>query len=59
MDKLQTIMLKMDQTIEGRRVLRQLEAKRFILSLPEDFSEVFKMAAEAGMQKQGQVNAPN
>lgn len=49
LEKLQIALLKMDQTVEGRRVLKQLEVKRFAPSSPADFSVVLEMAETAGL----------
>ena len=52
-DKLRQALLKMDQTVDGRRVLKQMEASRFVLSEPASFSGVFQMIEDAGLPKPG------
>ena len=47
--RIQTALLNMDQNVDGYRVLKQLEARRFISSSPSDFSIVVDMAEEAGL----------
>ncbi len=49
MVKIQTALLNMDQNVAGYRILKKLDAKRFISSSPADFSIVFDMAEEAGL----------
>lgn len=49
MEKLRISLFKMDQTVEGHRVLRTLEANRFTPSGPGDFSVVSELFEEAGL----------
>lgn len=44
MEKIRTSLLNMGQDVEGHRVLKQLKARRFILSNPDDFAAVSEMA---------------
>jgi phosphonate transport system substrate-binding protein len=50
LDKLRTSLLNMDQTIEGHNVLKQLAARRFVRSDPDDFAVIEEMAEDAGMK---------
>lgn len=56
LEKLRDSLLKMDKTVEGRRVLRQLKASRFIPSDPASFSQVFKMIEDAGLPRPGSAD---
>lgn len=57
MDKLRASLLKMDQTVEGHRVLRLMEAKRFTLTGPDDFTIVSELLQEAGLHEKGSDNS--
>ena len=46
-DKLTSVLLHMDKTAEGRKVLQQFGALRFVKSSKEDFSIIEKMAQAA------------
>lgn len=47
--KLRTSLLNMGQTVEGHKVLKQLEARSFVLSSSDDFAVVSEMAEDAGV----------
>ncbi len=47
LDKLQNILLNMDQNIQGYNVLKQIAAKRFVRGNSDDFSVVFELAEDA------------
>lgn len=49
LEKLRTSLLNMGQTVEGYKVLKQLGARSFVLSGPDDFDVVSEMAEEAGV----------
>lgn len=49
LEKLRTSLFNMGQTVEGHKVLKQLQARRFIPSGPDDFAVVSEMAEEAGV----------
>lgn len=49
LEKLRTSLLNMGQTVEGYKVLKQLGARSFVLSNPDDFDVVSEMAEEAGV----------
>ncbi|MDW7772974.1 MAG: phosphate/phosphite/phosphonate ABC transporter substrate-binding protein [Desulfobulbaceae bacterium] len=46
-DRLATVLLQMDKTSEGRKVLKQLEVLRFIKADKSDFDSVARLAQEA------------
>ena len=46
-EKLRNVLLQMDQSTEGRKVLKQFEALRFIKAERADFAAVDKLAQEA------------
>lgn len=52
-EKLQTALLKMDQTVEGNKVLKKLQIRRFVPASPESFDVVSQLAEAAGMQGAG------
>ncbi|HER63308.1 MAG TPA: phosphate/phosphite/phosphonate ABC transporter substrate-binding protein [Desulfobacteraceae bacterium] len=50
LEKLRTALLKMDETVEGHKVLKQLAARRFVRASPDDFAVVSDMAEDAGIK---------
>ncbi|GAB4340860.1 MAG: phosphate/phosphite/phosphonate ABC transporter substrate-binding protein [Desulfobulbaceae bacterium] len=50
LEKIRETLLAMTQSVEGRRVLKELGARRFVAAGPEAFSGVREMAREAGVQ---------
>ncbi len=53
LDKLQDILLNMDQNILGYNVLKQLAAKRFVPGSSNDFAVVLKLAEDAEVNMLG------
>ncbi|HER62777.1 MAG TPA: hypothetical protein ENO11_02220, partial [Desulfobacteraceae bacterium] len=47
--KLQTALLELDKTAEGRKVLQNLHARKFIETSPADYDPVFDFIENAGI----------
>ena len=47
--KIKTILLKMDQSPEGRRVLKKFGARRFVETTVESYDPVMKISGDAGI----------
>lgn len=53
-EKIGAVLLHMEKTSRGRKVLREFKALRFIASSPADFARIEKMAQEAGVGQEAQ-----
>ena len=52
-DKIQAVLLSMEETSRGKRVLRQFKALRFVKATKEDLNPVMKIAGDAGLPLTG------